>query len=283
MIVGKWSTRALGELRPYDNDVLVFLKDGTGWIYQLNIGTWTFDTFKWEISDDGSISIVGVLKEINDDTVQKSEINIKNLQFWIDKMESGITRIRFSEALGSGHTEFGLETKDVPDLNKALTEEDRIHELIELLHWHTPMSIVNKVIEELKDIKYEYMHLLMQPIGKAYWDNAALALSRIDHEKLKDFIPDLLMWLHDLNWPGAQTVAGLLKDIGEPTIVHIKQILLGNDDTWSYWILSEVVNEWPRELVLQLKDELITRAARNSEEGIGDIAREILEKHHISE
>lgn len=281
MIVGKWSTRALGEVRPYDNDVLVFLSDGTGWIYQLNMRSWMTDTFQWGMKDNGSIFIIGVLHEYMDKVARQSEINRQEISFQIKEATSGVTILTFSHPLGSGQTKFGLETYDVPDFSKPLVEEAHIHEMIKMLHWHTPASIVNEAIEELIKIQDDYVHLLIQPHDKPYWDNAARVLARMDARRLEYHIPVLLLWLQDMNWPGANTIANLLRTFGEPIIAPIQQILQDKDGTWIYWILSEVVKEWPFELVLQIKDELISLANCRLEEGIEEIVQEILQRHRI--
>jgi hypothetical protein len=183
----------------------------------------------------------------------------------------------------SGHTKFGLETRDVPDLNKQMTEETRILELIKMLDWHTPACIVKSVSEELVNIPDRHLPMLIQPLGKAYWDNAALVLTKIESRRLKRHIPDLLEWLQDLNWPGAQTIAKLLTELGEPVIAHVKPIFQSNDSTWIYWVLSEIVSQWPAELVKQLKDNLAALSERGLGEGTEDIVEDILQGHDLKQ
>lgn len=103
----------------------------------------------------------------------------------------------------------------------------------------------------------------------------------MDARRLEHHIPALLLWLQDMNWPGADTIARLLRTFGKPIIAPIQQILQDKDGTWIYWILSEVVKEWPFELVLQIKDELISLANCRLEEGIKEIVQEILQRHRL--
>ncbi|HZG83064.1 MAG TPA: DUF5071 domain-containing protein, partial [Brevibacillus sp.] len=115
------------------------------------------------------------------------------------------------------------------------------------------------------------------------WDNAALVLSRMDHPRLKKHIPSLLVWLQDMNWPGAEVIAKKLMEMGEDVIPHLRPILKGNDELWTYWILIRLVQQWSTELVLEVKDELLYLKRRQSGEEIDIIARKILIKHHLME
>lgn len=49
-----------------------------------------------------------------------------------------------------------------------------------------------------------------QPIGPGYsknvWDNCALIVSSHSDEELNPYVLDMLLWLEDLNWPGAEII-----------------------------------------------------------------------------
>ncbi len=196
MIVGRWTTRALGELLPYDNDVIVFLPDGTGWIFVMNKRSWYTDTFIWGKNANGSLYIEGKIHEYMKEEAKASKIFIQEVFYKSDEAASGRI-ITFSSSLSSGHFLFGLDDDDVPDLVKEMTEVERIQERIKFLHWYTPSSIVEHVSKELVEMDNQYLSFLLQPLGKEYWDNAALVLTKIDQTRIEPLIPGLIEWMYD--------------------------------------------------------------------------------------
>lgn len=117
MIIGRWSTRALGELRPYDNDVIVFLPDSTGWIYAMNKRTWYTNTFIWKYDANGSLCIEGKAYEYMNEEAKNSNVYFEELFYKIDDVSSGRI-IAFTSPLSNEHFVFGLDDDDVPDLVK---------------------------------------------------------------------------------------------------------------------------------------------------------------------
>lgn len=47
--------------------------------------------------------------------------------------------------------------------------------------------------------------------GKNIWENCARALYEISDDRLEKYLPSLLEWLQDLNWPGALIILDRLK------------------------------------------------------------------------
>lgn len=113
-----------------------------------------------------------------------------------------------------------------------------------------------KVLKELEPITDEQIKELTNQIKS--WE-AGIALRYLGYPRVKNFIPELLEMLQDLNWPAAGYIADLLRTIGKPLVPYIKHIFhnVKNDDIWFHWILSTVINSWSKELVLELKTELI--------------------------
>jgi len=281
MIIGRWSTRALGELQPYDNDVLVFLPDGTGWIYVMNRKDWFFDTFIWKYNENGSLCIEGQIHEYNDEEFKVSGISFKEV-FYTVELISPKKIATFSTSLSSGHIKYGFDDDGIPNLNKDMNEPERIHELIKFLHWDTPKSVIENVIKELVQIDNQYLPFLLQPMGKAYWDNAALVLSEIEYVRLEPLIPGMIEWMRDLNWPGAMTIANLLCNIGEAVVPHLKIYFLESDDQLISWILSEIVGDWPKTFVVHVQTDLVRLAQRvESSEYVRVEAERILKEHAL--
>ena len=62
--------------------------------------------------------------------------------------------------------------------------------------------------------KMQELHMLIQPEGygnKAVWENCALVLVQKSDEELRPYLPELLRWLQDINWPGALTILDRLR------------------------------------------------------------------------
>jgi hypothetical protein len=85
------------------------------------------------------------------------------------------------------------------------------HELVEKLHWHYTVEEQEPAMSEIMQRESFDLKLLLQPMGKMYWDNAALVLTRMSCERLLPVMDGLFEWIADLNWPGADTVFELLK------------------------------------------------------------------------
>jgi len=66
-------------------------------------------------------------------------------------------------------------------------------------------------------------------------------LSRLSFETISADVPELLVWMQDMNWPVGRGIAIYLR----PHINEIKESLLdilkSNDDIWKYWIISSLI------------------------------------------
>lgn len=78
---------------------------------------------------------------------------------------------------------------------------------------------------------------LLQPLGKEYWENAAIVLLKIGYPKVEVVIPGLFVWLQDMNWPGAMIVFEILESLPKNVIVPyleraVSEALSMNDEIW---------------------------------------------------
>ncbi len=102
-------------------------------------------------------------------------------------------------------------------------------------------------------------------------------LARMDRAVVVPFIPDLLIWLQDINWPIASAMVELLLKYKVETIPHIKSIFSQNDYVWSYNILAYLLKEWEPDLVSKLTSNLLELARnRDEHEDIDLLAIDIL-------
>ena len=79
---------------------------------------------------------------------------------------------------------------------------------MKLLDWNNPEKLQERgrfYAEQLDDIQ-----VLIQPVKKEYsknvWDNCAAVLEKKSDEELKPYLGELLEWLQDRNWPGAERI-----------------------------------------------------------------------------
>lgn len=82
---------------------------------------------------------------------------------------------------------------------------------------------------------------LTECIPKDKFDSDAVKrAAALGYPDLNPILPDLLVWLQDINWPVAPEVAVLLSDAGTAIAPHVNAILNSTDGPWKYWVLSEL-------------------------------------------
>lgn len=86
----------------------------------------------------------------------------------------------------------------------------KVDKLIEELDWNNSTSVIEKAINELCDISDSELHKLIMPKEKKYWENSAEVICRIGYPRIMVVLDELVIWLQDLNWPGARKIFGLL-------------------------------------------------------------------------
>ncbi len=131
-----------------------------------------------------------------------------------------------------------------------------IDEYIQNLNSDAPQYLQDYAISQLIHLEGSKLHLLLQPISKSYWRNAAIVLKRIGYPRVKFIIPQLLEWIQDMNWPGAQEIVDLLITIDDEIVPYAKKVLKSEDGIWIIWLLSEVVSKWNKDLMSQIKEDL---------------------------
>lgn len=109
---------------------------------------------------------------------------------------------------------------------------------------------------------------------------AVLRLQLSTRKEIIPILPELLVWIQDMNWPIAPKIVELLRAYPIETVPHIKEILKGTDSIWKYWCLLELVQPMSKEHQLLFKDDLLRLVHHPSEddrlEELDQIAAEIL-------
>ena len=115
-----------------------------------------------------------------------------------------------------------------------------IDELFDMLSWNSDEETQRKGIELAQNVKC--FSVFLQPRGlehsKDVWENCAKILSAYPDETLKYCLQELLEWLADMNWPGAEIVLQRLIEFKEPRLLSIfvvpcvKEALACDDQAW---------------------------------------------------
>lgn len=150
---------------------------------------------------------------------------------------------------------------------------DRIRKKIQ---WNLPL---NKQLHlaEFDDLTICEIALLRK-FYKYY--EVGILIEYLGHEKLKEYLPDFLDFLGDINWPAALGTARMLVGAREAIIPEIARVFdeVVDDAIWHYWILLYIVDQWEAALVKQLKPNLIKLILRADGEGAAVQALKILKE-----
>lgn len=68
--------------------------------------------------------------------------------------------------------------------------------------------------------------------------NVIDGLKKLSFYQLEPTIPNLLIWLQDMNWPIAGPIAEVLKPFGNRITAEIIKILKTGDDGWEWNVLA---------------------------------------------
>lgn len=135
-----------------------------------------------------------------------------------------------------------------------------IEEYLRNLDSDAPQYLQDYAISQLVNIEESKLYMLLQPVSKSYWGNAAIVLMQIGYPRVKSIIPGLLEWIQDMNRPGSKEIVELLVTIDDAIVPYVKQVLKSEDGIWIIWLLSEVVSKWNKELRTEIKDNLLELA-----------------------
>ena len=88
---------------------------------------------------------------------------------------------------------------------------------MELLDWNKSEEEQAEGLRLARQVKA--FNVFLQPCDKKnsknVWDNCALILSEKEDSDLLVYLPNLFMWIQDLNWPGALCVVDRLQNFGK--------------------------------------------------------------------
>ncbi len=110
-------------------------------------------------------------------------------------------------------------------------------ELVEKLHYYCPEQEQKQAIEEILQRENFDLSLLIRPCGGIYWENAALVLSRMKHERLLPIMDGLFEWLQDLNCPGAYIIMQTIEKMPKAAFMPyyekaVSKAIMDDDYEW---------------------------------------------------
>ena len=89
--------------------------------------------------------------------------------------------------------------------------------IMKLINWNASAEDQYKGIQMGREVKN--LKCFMQPMGinegKQVWENCARIIAGHSDEELERYLYDLLLWLQDLNWPGALIILERLNQFGD--------------------------------------------------------------------
>lgn len=116
-----------------------------------------------------------------------------------------VIRIRKARERGGFEKRLCLEKVWTPEEDPMLLEEEK---LFEMLDWNEPEEI--QELGRRKAAGSGNIRCFLQPVFPKYsknvWTNCALILAGKTDEELRPWLKDLLRWLQDMNWPGAEII-----------------------------------------------------------------------------
>lgn len=133
-----------------------------------------------------------------------------------------------------------------------------------MLNWKSRFGDQLKGIKLAKNL--DDLSLLILPCAdgesKGMWENCARALYEISDERLEKYLPSLLEWLQDLNWPGALIILDRLKNFSgkklkKPFIDLYNYAVNLDNEEGLMWLdtLSELLDN--KELTAELPKEIL--------------------------
>ena len=121
--------------------------------------------------------------------------------------------------------------------------QEKIYKLIKDLDINRPIEDQKNAIKTMitrndYDIKKLILPLdIRYDIGKKHWENAASVICGKKESTILMIVPDLLIWLQDMNWPGAWKILDRLNSLPKESILLHKENAIrtaknSNDEIW---------------------------------------------------
>lgn len=91
-------------------------------------------------------------------------------------------------------------------------------------------------------------------------------------EQIRRVLPELLVWLQDINWPVAPYILKALRPLDAALAPPVMDILAGDDEMWKYWIISNLLPQARTEVRQALHPHIVAIAKQPTP---GEAAEEV--------
>ena len=125
-----------------------------------------------------------------------------------------------------------------------------IDEIMDMLDCNNSMETQEKGIELAKNVKCINVFILPEHLecSKNVWENCAKILANRTDKELQPYLIDILLWIEDMNWPGAIIIDDRLKKFHDMKMLSfaIKECVKRASATDNHiWLenLSELMND----------------------------------------
>lgn len=81
-------------------------------------------------------------------------------------------------------------------------------------------------------------------------------LQQLEPQQLIPILPELLVWLQDINWPVAIPMSKILLTVPDEIVPHVRDVLHTDDTEWIEWCLQYIVGLLPVALIRKLEPEI---------------------------
>lgn len=112
---------------------------------------------------------------------------------------------------------------------------------------------------------------------------AGILIEYLGPERLREHLPAFLEFLMDMNWPSAYGASKMLIASEKLILPEIKRIFhqVPDDQVWHYSILVGLVRGLPKDLIEELKMDLVYLVERGDKEGAAIEALAILKEEGL--
>lgn len=132
-----------------------------------------------------------------------------------------------------------------------------IDRIMYLIHWNRSPVEQQEGIAMARQVSCikAFFQPCGQGSGKPVWENCAYIICERTDEELKPYITDMLLWLQDLNWPGAEQIQRRLIGFQDVELLSVElnrmvpALTLLDEDSWLEYLADLLENE-------QLKESL---------------------------
>ena len=125
---------------------------------------------------------------------------------------------------------------------KLLQKIDDLYDILGGLSWDCTEKEVQQSITKIN--QWQDYSPLFQPLyktGKAVWDNCALIIVSKSDQELEPYLVNMLMWIRDLKWPGAELTMQRLTNFDYKKLLPVFEKIVDESISlreydWLYWL-----------------------------------------------